>query len=291
MLGFPDINYSLLYPFGLFLTYLVVIWLKFSGVIVGNFFDALIIGPLVFLFFILLVIKDTEGRFGIKIPLARTNKEALIRFWSGVGVGILFVISIGRIFGQGFNASSPLFLFESGGQSFATLQAASNPALSWVGLVLFPGFGETNTFNFILPILLVIGVGFFAGLYFSRATVKANKRAVISVAYFINLVLFAGLHTFNPVYDTTGEFITAALFILALTIATFHLPLGLEFSSGVHVGNNAAVLGLGAFFAFVFSPLGFVLALVFSLLFFALFVKPEETIQVFKKMVRQTLRR
>lgn len=244
-------------------TFAGILGLSLLGIPIGDIYFKLAVGTLGVFFFMLLFIKFTNKEYGLKFPVADSNFKGALYFLIGLAIPLLIkLVSKGRFLT--WKIMAPLQLFNLGPQavgSYETLIAQANPFFKVFSVVITAGVVEEITLGFgAFSIGLVMGVFF---LKYVMGTDLKSKKGFIGIniiASLVSMFAFALAHNLNPQYTTLGMFIAAALFRVIMNIAMFY-GLGMEFTIGYHMGNNAAFLGGAALFAAIIDPIGIVVVI------------------------------
>jgi len=246
------------------LTFMGIIGLELFAIPIASIYYSLGVGTLVLFFFMLLFIKFTSSEYGITFPVADTNGKGALFFFMGLLIPVMIkLISSGRLLT--WKVMAPLQLFNLAPQtisSYETLIAGANPFFKFFSVAVTAGVVEEIT----------LGFGAFSiGLVFAIWTLKygfdvdlKSKSGFLAINIFASIVsiaLFVLAHNLNPQYNTASLFIMAAVFRAVMNLAMFY-GLGLEFTIGFHIGNNAVFLGMAAFLAALKDPFGlFIIAI------------------------------
>jgi len=239
-------------------TFAGILGLKLYNIPIGDLYYTLAVGVIVLFMFMLFFIKYSAKEYGIHFPVAKTNGRGALFFLLGLAIPVfLKIITSGKLLTWKFMA--PLQLFNLGPQSvgsYETLVAQANPFFKVFSVVITAGVVEEIALGFgAFSIGLVIGV--WALKYGFGVDLKSKKGFLILniFASLVSIFLFVLAHNLNPQYSTASMFIMAALFRAVMNLAMFY-GLGLEFTIGFHMANNAVFLGAAAIGAALLDPLG-----------------------------------
>ena len=280
--GIRNKNYALITFLLIFFSFFGIIWLVLLDVTAGYLYFVLLIGFFTLWGLARIFIKEEDRKFYLSLPFSRNNGVGALRFF--LGFTIPFILKgILSIFAISFSIIPPLLVFnavQSGQQSFAALSTQQSAFFSLFNIVIVAGAWEELI---LAPLLILPAIIFGYAIVLAinslfKKSIKTNsiytKVGVYTFAFIVSLVFFAILHSFNPSYTTTTQFMVAAGFRLLMNILMFFF-LGIEFTIGIHMANNFLYLGVSSLFKAMYSNFLGTLAILFVFLIIFIFAIAE----------------
>lgn len=290
-----DVNLNLVTFILILQTILGVYWLSSLQLASGTMYLTLFTSAIAVYVILLLVVKESDRQYNLRLPFAKNNITAIILLLLGLLVPfVLFGLSLfldGTTFNVFTLSFSPLVSFSDKGNlvPFSILQAQNDPFFTnFIIINVAPVLEELVTGFFL--IIFGLALGFLIRWMFKLDFGKNNNNFDFwAVALPFSIIVFTILHKFNGTYISTSQFMIAAFVRTLLNIVIWKLYMGLEFAIGAHTAFNSIALGFKQFVSGYFTLGGFIIIFFYIAIIFALIIRLKESKeslkQIFKNLV------